>query len=503
MSDGSDRINYLTFRNLGIDTNQEHIVFMKKDCEVCVSEGFESLTRVRVSTDAGRSVVCTLNVVTSSLLNRDEISLSERAREKLEVTEGDTIQVSHLEPIHSLSLVRKKIHGKKLNEEEFTQILEDITEGIYSNIHTSSFVTACAGNLNTEEILGLTRAMVKNGDQISWPDRIVADKHSIGGLPGNRTTPIIVPIVASCGIKIPKTSSRAITSPAGTADVMEVMTNVTLTNEQIRSVVEEEGGCMTWGGAASLSPADDIIIRVERALDLDSEEQMIASVLSKKAAAGSSHVIIDIPVGETAKVRSRDGARHLKQNLMDVSSNLDLTLGVEISDGRQPVGRGIGPALEARDVLSVLRNEDHAPDALREKSVSLSGKLLELTGYAENGEGASVANEKLESGEAREKFMAICRAQGGFREPEEAPFVEEVTADRSGVITEINNRKLARVAKLAGAPADRKAGIQYYGELGRSVDKGDLLLAIHAESRGELRYAREYLEDHKQLIQIE
>lgn len=169
--------------------------------------------------------------------------------------------------------------------------------------------------------------------------------HCVGGLPGNRTTLIVVPIVAAFGLMIPKTSSRAITSPAGTADTMEVLAPVNLDIKKMKKVVEREYGCIVWGGAMSLSPADDILIHIERAIDLDSEGQLVASVLSKKIAAGSTHLVIDIPIGATAKIRSLKTAIKLKKLFDNICLKYNLTIKTIFSHGEQPVGRGIGPAL--------------------------------------------------------------------------------------------------------------------------------------------------------------
>jgi thymidine phosphorylase len=227
--------------------------------------------------------------------------------------------------------------------------------------------------------------MVKVGDRLHWTAPHVADKHCIGGLPGNRTSMIVVPIIAAAGLVIPKTSSRAITSPAGTADAMETLTRVDLSIAEMRQVVEREGGCVVWGGAMQLSPADDILIGVERPLDFDSEGQLVASVLSKKIAAGSTHVVIDIPVGATAKLRTMEAAARLEARLWRVAEAFGLKVRIVRTDGAQPVGRGIGPALEARDVLAVLQNASGAPSDLAERAVDLSSRLLELIGACEDG----------------------------------------------------------------------------------------------------------------------
>ena len=234
--------NKLVFKRLGINTQHEHIVYMREDCHICKSEGFEALTRIVVA-NGDQQIVANINIIRSELLRTGEISLSESGIKALNVKDGDQIQVSHLHAITSLSYVRSKIYGNELNILEFNEIIKDIVDGNYSNVHLSAFITACAGNrLNINEIISLTKAMISSGQQINWNKDIVVDKHCIGGLPGNRTTPIVVSIVTAYGLTMPKTSSRAITSPAGTADTMEVITPVTLTTDEIQRVVNQEGG---------------------------------------------------------------------------------------------------------------------------------------------------------------------------------------------------------------------------------------------------------------------
>ena len=498
-----EKSNILKYKTLGIYTQNENVVYMRKDCHVCISEGFEALTRIRVS-NMSTSVIASLHIITSDVLRQGEIGLSQIAAKKLKVSNGETLYVSHLEPIESLSFVRAKIYNQRLDYKAYKDIITDIIEGDYSNIHLSAFITACAGDrMDLNEISDLTKAMITSGKQLNWNKEIVVDKHCIGGLTGNRTTPIVVAIAAAYGLTMPKTSSRAITSPAGTADTMEVLTNVTLSGEEIKRVVEQEGGCLAWGGTAQLSPADDILIKVEKALDIDSEGQLIASVLSKKAAAGATHVVIDIPVGETAKVRSKEAAQKLKEHMEAVGDAVGLKIKVVITDGSQPVGRGIGPNLEAVDVLSVLQNEENAPQDLKERALLLAGELLELSEKVETGKGLETAKELLESGKAYQKFEAICKAQGRFSKTYVAPYQFEMHAPTSGTVKKINNRKIAKLAKLSGAPQSKLAGISMNVRLGDEIEKGGLLYRLHAESNGELNYALEYYENHDDIIVIE
>jgi thymidine phosphorylase len=493
----------LKAKSIGIDTYRENIIFMHAECHVCRAEGFSALTRLVVKSK-GLQIIATLNVVYSDLIKTDEAALSMEAMKRLNVKDGDPIDIFHLRPIESLSRLRAKMYGKELSEPDFYEIIQDVVAGHYSNIELAAFIAACAGdNLSLNEIIGLTRAMISTSQKIDWGRQTILDKHSIGGLPGNRTTPIIVSIIAAAGLSIPKTSSRAITSPAGTADVMETLTTVDLSIEKIKKVVEETGGCLAWGGAVGLSPADDILISVEKSLDVDSVGQMVASVLSKKLAAGSTHVLIDIPVGETAKVRSQEDAIKLQYLFKAVAENVGIKTEVVLTDGSQPIGTGIGPALEARDVLSVLRNEATAPQALKEKSTLLAGILLELSGMCVKGTGQDMASKILESGEALKKFMSMCEAQGGYHDPPIAKFRHPVLSLGEGTVKRIDNRKLARIAKLAGAPKSAAAGIEFFAPLGKQIKKGDQLYVVHSDSLGELEYVKDYINASKDVIVIE
>jgi len=495
--------NTLRLRRLGIDTHQEAVVYMRQDCHVCRSEGLSAQARVQVSAGGG-SVIATLGKISGDLLAHGEASLSENAWHLLGVSEGDVIGVAHAPPLDSLRHVRGKIFGHRLYEPAMNEIIRDIVAGRYADIHLSAFITACSGRmLDRDEMLALTHAMVSAGSRIDWGKQPIADKHCVGGLPGNRTTPIVVAIAAASGLTIPKTSSRAITSPAGTADTMETMAPVDLDVTAMRRVVEQEGGCIVWGGAVDLSPADDVLARVERVLDLDSEGQLVASVLSKKIAAGATHLVLDLPVGPTAKIRSHEDAQRLASNLSDVAAAVGIATKVLWTDGTQPVGRGIGPALEARDVIAVLREDPAAPADLRARAVALAGALLELLGRVSAGSGIAAAEATLRHGAAWRKFQAICEAQGGMRQPPLAAHRHPIATEQAGRVASIDNRVIARIAKLAGAPSAKAAGVEMHTRLNALVDVGQPLFTVHAESPGELAYALDYLGAYREAIRLE
>ena len=489
-------------RRLGIDTYQEFVIYMPAACPICRAEGWAAESRILVEL-GGRQVIATLNVTSLELLSHGEASLSDAAWRALEAREGALVVLRPAPVVESLADVRAKLHGRRLDDAACGRIVRDIAAGRYSSLQLAAFVAAGTGDrLGLDETISLTRAMLDAGERLHWERDPVMDKHCIGGLPGNRTTLIVVPIVATAGLLIPKTSSRAITSPAGTADTMEAMAPVALNTAAMRRVVTRLGGCVVWGGSVTLSPVDDIIIRVERPLDLDSTGQLVASVLSKKAAAGATRVLVDIPVGSTAKARSPEAAEALGGRLRAVGDALGIEVAIVLTDGSQPVGHGVGPALEARDVLAVLRRAPGAPRDLRERALGLAGRLLELGGAALPDEGVARATMLLDGGDALRRFEAICEAQGGMREPVPGPLTCDMPAPQPGRVAAIDNRRLARLAKLAGAPRAMGAGLVVHARLEQYVARHEPLCTLHAESPGELAYALAYADANPDIFNI-
>jgi thymidine phosphorylase len=492
----------LKIKRMGLHTQREPVVLMRTDCAVCRSEGLAARSQVLLRAGA-HEVSAILFQLDDGPLDHDEVGLSEAAWKLLGGREGELVQVTHLPPLESLRWVRRRIYGNDLSQTAFHEIVRDVVAGRYSDVHLSAFITAGSSfPFTDDETFALTRAMADAGTQVDWGKELIVDKHSIGGLPGNRTTPIIVAIAAACGIKIPKTSSRAITSPAGTADAMATVTNIDIDVATMRKIVDSEGGCLAWGGSLNFSPADDIFIGVERQLDVDPEGQLIASVLSKKIAAGAKRVVLDLPVGPTAKVRSREAADRLAARIASISKKLGLEATCVISDGSQPVGRSIGPALEMMDVLAVLRRDPDAPQDLRDRALRLAAAVLEAGEKAGLGTGHALAERVLDDGRAYRKFEAICRAQGRFEEPTKAHLQCAVTATRSGKVISLDNRKIAKVAKLAGAPDSPAAGLRLHVRRGDLVVAGQPLMTIHADTETELSYALAYASRASDMLEI-
>ena len=483
----------LKVRRVAIDTHRENVAYLHRDCSVYRIEGFRALSKIEIA-NGKQHILAVLNVVDDdTIVSRNELGLSEQAYAQLGARAGARVEVGHPVRPESLEAVRRKIAGERLDQDAFRRIVADISANHYAKTEVAAFIVATVQNeLDRDEVLYLTRAMVESGERLDWQEPLVADKHCIGGIPGNRTSLLVVPIVAAHGMPIPKTSSRAITSPAGTADTMEVLANVELKIADLRRIVREHRGCIAWGGTARLSPADDVLIAVERPLGIDSQGQLIASILSKKVAAGSTHLLIDIPVGPTAKVRRMRDAQRLRKLFEYVGDQLGVHLEVIITDGRQPVGNGIGPVLEARDAMRVLQGDPAAPADLRQKALRLAGRIIEFDPDVRGGRGFTIARDILDSGRALEKMHAIIAAQGKAKHlcaPGRMSF--EVRSPGSGTVTGIDNLQMARIARYAGAPMAKGAGVDLFRKLGDRVRDGDALYRVHAEFAPDFRFARE------------
>ncbi|MFH1510608.1 MAG: AMP phosphorylase [Candidatus Woesearchaeota archaeon] len=433
---------------------------------------------------------------TELIVPEGKIGLHREVAEALGAKNHDLVDIALARKPLSLDYIKKKLDGHKLGKKEFDQIVWDIVHNKLSEAELTYFVAACYTNsLTNEETVFLTRAMAEQGDILKLGRYPIMDKHCVGGVAGNRTTMIVVPIIGAAGLTIPKTSSRSITSPAGTADTMEVLCNVKLSLNQMKAVVNKIGCCIVWGGSLNLAPADDKIIKVERPLSIDAESQLIASIISKKLSVSSTHILLDIPCGKGAKVKDKKSAEILKTHFEYLAAKLKLKVRVLITNGSQPVGNGIGPSLEARDVLWILRNDSRGPQDLREKSLLIAGNLLEMGKKAGKGKGYNLAKEILDSGKAYEKMTQIIRHQGKKTElPEQIRIGEcifKIKAQKSGRVSRIDNEAVTKLARVAGAPAAQSAGLYLHKHVNDKVSRGEPLVTVYSQCDEKLKYARD------------
>ncbi len=475
---------------LPIKVGRYSVVLSKDDAdEMGVVEG----DRLKIS--KGRSVISGSVQIATGLIARGRIGVYQDVAEELRIEDGSEVEIFPISRPPSVEFIRKKLEGGKFTKEEVYEIIKDIVENSLTEIELTAFVLSnYLVGMDFDEIEWMTRAMIETGETIEFERGIVVDKHSIGGVPGNKVSLIIVPTVASGGLLIPKTASRAITSASGTADTMEVLADVNLSVDEIKEITQRVGGVIAWGGATNIAPADDRIIRVENPLSIDPRPQLLSSVMAKKGAVGARHVAIDIPVGNGAKLGSVEEGRKLAGEFVELGRRLGLNLACAITNGSQPVGRTIGPALEAWEAMKALEERKGSTSFL-EKSLGLAGLIFELSGLSPNG--YEFAKEIFTSGKSLEKFREIVAAQGGD-ESVRADSISlgnerfSIESNTEGAVVDVINSRIVRVARLAGAPKDKGAGIYIHKKKGEVVRAGEPLITIYAEKSWKLSNAIEF-----------
>jgi AMP phosphorylase len=478
---------------LGLEAGGKPIIVLNK--EDSDELGITSLARVKLAYK-GKELTAIANI-TTKIVNEGEIGVYEEVREKLNVKENEDIEVEVAKYPRSLQTIKNKLKGRKLEYEETLELVKDIVEGNLTEIEIASFVTALhEKGLDLDEAANLTLAMVNTGKRLNLKKKIVADKHSCGGVPGDKTTLLLVPIIASAGITIPKTSSRAITSAAGSADRAECLMPVNLNLEEMRKVVEKANGCIVWGGKLDLAPADDIFIKIEYPLGID--PLLLPSIMSKKKAVGATHLVIDIPCGRGTKIKTIGDADLLAKDFIELGKRLGIKTRCAITYGEQPVGYSIGPALEAREALEVLMNKKIVPDLI-DKVVDLSGIIFEMVGKRN---GREIALKILKSGKAEKKLREIIALQGGNEKimPNDikvGEFSFDVISDSNGILLWLSNSGLVEIARAAGSPKDKGTGILLNKKIGEKVRKGEKVFTIFAEKERKLDRAIKLLEEEK------
>ncbi|MCJ7826015.1 thymidine phosphorylase [Patescibacteria group bacterium] len=402
----------------------------------------------------------------------------------------------------AIEAIKKKLLGKTLSYREIFSIMDEISHERLGDVLTTYFAAAgFTEGFSTDELYYMTKAMVSTGEKLHF-DGIVADKHSTGGVAGTRTTMILVPIIAASGFTIPKNSTRAITSPSGTADSMEVLAPVTFSIKQIEAIVHKIGGCIVWGGHLGLAPADDVIIQIEQPIAFESYDKIIVAVMAKKIASGATHVVFDVPVGPTMKIQHFRDAEIIAKKFAFLAKKFHITVVTDINETRQNAGRGVGPVLEAKDVLQVLEQKKERSLALEAKALRLSGKLFDICladqtkRLSQTGE--ELAKEILYSGKAHAKMREIIKTQGGDPDIESTKLragthQKEVVARKSGRVTSIDNRQISIICRILGCPTDKRAGLYTNRRLEDQVDKNDILYTLYSSDKWRLAEAVETL----------
>ncbi len=487
---------YLKAKRLDLSSGGELLAVLNES--EAESYGIQAGDRVELSWKDGGKVVVAVEL-SQAKVNPGQIGLWREAWQSTKLKNDDILEVAQLSRPPSIQAIKKKLLGEELSYNEIYSIISDIVHNRLSPVEMTYYVASGFVKPNTdEELYFLSKAIAETGEQMNLPIEAV-DKHSVGGLPGNRVTMIVTPIIASLGLYMPKTSSRAITSPAGTADTMEVLAPVTFSMSQIREIVRKTHACLVWGGGLNIAPADDHIIKLSRPLAMEPYDKMIVSIMAKKVAMGVDYLVIDMPIGETAKITSRRVADHLEDKFLYLGKRFGMKVKVIKTLAREPIGRGIGPALEARDVLRLLQQKPLKPRDLEDKATYFAGELLELKGFCRRGDGERVAQRQLASGAAWRKMQEIIEAQGGNPNLDSELVATgahhyEIHAKSAGRISLVDSRAINEVCMNLGAPHEKIAGLHLHAHVGDRVEKGTKLFTLYAPTKERLELGLTALE---------
>jgi AMP phosphorylase len=444
-------------------------------------------------------------IITDEKVREGEIGLYEELVDERFAPVNRRVFIDIPKPTKSLDAIRKKMEGGRLTEEELQSIMQDIGKRKLRETEVAFFVSTFFNpGFNDDEIYWMTKAMASSGRTLDFKDikdngDVVVDKHSIGGTAGKGITPILVSILAASGLVCPNTSTRAITSPAGTSDILEVVMPVAIQEKDVYKVVKKAGACLIWGGSLYLAPADDEIINVERSLRIQEFQKVLVSIVAKKLAMGVTYVLIDLPYGENTKLDRPDDLQFLEREFKELFAKVGINCFTIRRRIKGPEGNGVGPALEIREALRILEQSDNRSMDLESTVLDMAEILLEESGKAKKGDGRSLALELLESKQALDKFWEIAQAQGqekiiSSEAIEVGEFSSEIKAYKDGKIESINTRGIVDIARALGTPKIKKAGIYMNKNVGDTIKNGDILATIYSETEDRLKNGEEIVD---------
>ncbi len=479
----------LSLKHLPINTFNEHIAYLHKDCQYCNVDNVTGLKKVEIQ--GGMTPIYAFLQITEdeSIVSPQELALNTEAFKAIGIAEGSNVSVKFTGTPQSFVSIKRKIAGNILNAGEYTSIINETHKGLYSNIDIASFLVGLDAFMTPPEVLYLTEALI-GSHTLHWDnENMVVDFHSIGGVPGNKVDILATAIVSAYGLPMPLSCSKSYTSCAGVGDVFEVLANIDIDEETLSKNIKEVRGAIVRHHQLPICVANKTILSVEKYLGLSQLNFMTASALAVKIAMGVSHLVVDIPVGEKCRVKSTNHAMRLRKLLEYVGDMIGTEIDVVITDGSEPIGNGLGAVLEARDVMKVLRNKEDAPKDLREKALFIAGRILEFDPNLRGGQGYAVAQELLDSGAALKQLNEIIYAQGKAPNPQLGSLVKDVVSDRLGVVDSIDNKRINKIGVSAGAAQHPGAGIDLFKKVGDRVDVGDVLYRIHSVNSTDFAFA--------------
>jgi len=488
---------YLMSKNLDLGEDDDfNVVLNRKDAgRIGIREG------ENIMIGFGEMELYADVIETDSKVSEGQIGLFEEIWKEYDIPNGSSIFVDIPESSRSLDAISRKLLGQPLSKEDLESIMKDIGTRKLRETEIAFFVSTFFNpGFNDEEVYWMTKGMAESGDSMEFRgirpgEEVVADKHSIGGVAGKAITPVLIPILVSGGLIVPNTSTRAITSPAGTTDILEVVMPVALTKDKVYAVVKKTGGCMFWGGSLELSPADDVIINVERSLRIQEFQKVLVSIVAKKVSMGITHILIDLPYGKGSKVESVEDVSMLDREFRKLFKKFGIHCETYKRLVKGPDGRSVGPNAEIREALKILERDESRCMELEKVVLDMAGTIFEMTDTVQKGQGKKFALNILNEKKAFKRFWEIAFAQGATREIHSSEikngkFSADMISDKSGVVSSINNTALVSIARALGSPKVKEAGVYIHKMPGETVKKGDKLITIYAMTENRLANGR-------------
>ncbi len=459
--------------------------------------------------------------LTNDLVDIWEVWITQDIFDKYEIKKWDIVSISTLEtnPL-SLQAIKKKLLGKKLNEEEIKALMRDMTDGKISDLLTAYYAACSFAYPSDEEELYLTaKYSAEMWDMIKFKHD-TAVKYCIGGVPWNETTMIIVPILGSLGISSPKTFSKAITSPAATGECVEVLMDTEFSVQEMKHLVDKTWSCLANWKSLKFAPANDRIIKVSYPLYMEAYAKVAISIMAKIYAGWTKYCLIDLPVWKNWKIPDKKTAKRIAWHFEYIWKKLGMKVFVDITNADNPIGKWIGAVLQTREALRVLQNKKIFSKDIKKKAISLSAKLIELVWLARWDKAIWLAKKQLESWLAWEYMQKLIQSQNSIHnvkpdykntsylwvlDSEELPlakFSQKLIAKKSGKLKSMDVELLKKICRIFGAPLDKQAWFYLNKQVWELVKKWDVLCQLYANDKNDLKRGMKIL-DKRELYLID
>ena len=414
------------------------------------------------------------------------------------IMEWDTVLVSFVQnnPL-SMQAIRKKLLWKKINEKEIDAIIEDINENKIHDLTLAYYVsTSFFYKTDIHELAYTTKAAAYTWDMYRFP-WIVAGKYCIWWVPWNETTMVVIPILSSLWITVPKTFSKAITSPAATGECVNVLMDIEFDKQEVIRITDKIWACLVRNEKLNLAPVNDRIIKVSSILWMEPYARMISSIMAKNYAMGINHCLIDIPLWPTAKVATMKDAKRVAKHFKEIWEYLWIKMDIQITDGSQPIGRWIWACLQAREALRILQQYKTRSEDLENKSIFLSSRILVLCWRCKNmKEAEKLVRQQIVNWEAWKKMQEIIKYQNWnpsikSEDIHLGKFSFDVIAQKNCVISKIDMKYLNTMVRWLWAPKEYQAWIYLYKKLWDKVKAGDIIYTMYSPSASKLNLVKE------------